>query len=104
MSINQSNQFWHGAFTNSSLEIFDEVPVLETIISSCTQVLFPSISQNISICFERHSYSCENKCSLIVNKIFSPRGNAIAFARQDLRLESRSDLAFLLHLKKIDEK
>ena len=32
MSVNQ-NHFRYGAFTNSSLEIFDKVPVLETIMS-----------------------------------------------------------------------
>ena len=32
MSINQSIHFRYGAYTNSSLEIFDKVPVLETII------------------------------------------------------------------------
>ena len=44
MSVNQSSHFWYGAFTNSSLEIFDKVPVLETVISSCTQEVFPSTS------------------------------------------------------------
>ena len=43
MSKNQSH-FWYGAFTNSSLEIFDKVPVLETIMSSYTQEVFPSTS------------------------------------------------------------
>ena len=44
MSVNQSSHFRYGAFTNSSLEIFDEVPVLETISSSYTQKVFPSTS------------------------------------------------------------
>ena len=44
MSINQSSHFRYGAFTNSFLEIFDKVPVLETIISSYTQEVFPSTS------------------------------------------------------------
>ena len=44
MSVNQKSHFWCGAFTNSSLDIFDEVPVLETIISSYTQEVFPSTS------------------------------------------------------------
>ena len=44
MSVNQSSHFWYGAFTNSSLEIFDKVPVLETIMSSYTQEVFPSTS------------------------------------------------------------
>ena len=43
MSVNQS-LFRYGAFTNSSLEIFDKVPVLETIMSSYTQEVFPSTS------------------------------------------------------------
>ena len=43
MSVNQSH-FRYGAFTNSSLEIFDKVPVLETIMSSYTQEVFPSTS------------------------------------------------------------
>ena len=43
MSVNQSH-FRHGVFTNSSLEIFDKVPVLETIMSSYTQKVFPSNS------------------------------------------------------------
>ena len=43
MSVNQSN-FWYGAFPNSSLEIFDKVPVLETIISSYKQEVFTSTS------------------------------------------------------------
>ena len=42
MSVNQS-QFRYVAFTKSSLEIFDKVPVLETIMSSYTQEVFPSI-------------------------------------------------------------
>ena len=41
MSVNQ-NHFWYGDFTNSSLEIFDKVPVLEIIMSSYTQEVFPS--------------------------------------------------------------
>ena len=53
MSINQDSHFWYGAFTNSSLEIFDKVPVLEIFISSYTQKLFPSTSiDEISIEFE----------------------------------------------------
>ena len=48
MSVNQSSHFWYGVFTNSSLEIFDKVPVLETIISSYKQKVFPSTSQNES--------------------------------------------------------
>ena len=43
MSVKQSH-FRCGAFTNSSLEIFDKVPVLETIMSSYTQEVFPSTS------------------------------------------------------------
>ena len=43
MSVNQSH-FWYGAFRNSSLETFDKVPVLETIMSSYTQGVFPSTS------------------------------------------------------------
>ena len=53
MSVNQSSQFWYGAFTNSSLEISDKVPVLETKISSYTQEVFPSTSlDESSIAFE----------------------------------------------------
>ena len=44
MTINQSTQFQYGSFTNSSLEIFDKVPVLETVISSYTQELLTSTS------------------------------------------------------------
>ena len=44
MSVNQSSHFRYGAFTVSSLEIFDKVPVLETIMSSYTQEVFPSTS------------------------------------------------------------
>ena len=44
IQANQSSHFRYGAFTNSSLEIFDKVPVLETIISSYTQEVFPSTS------------------------------------------------------------
>ena len=44
MSVNQSSYFWYGAFINSSWEIFDKVPVSETIISSYTQELFPNTS------------------------------------------------------------
>ena len=44
MSVNQSSNFRYGAFTNSSLEIFFKVPVLETIISSYIQEVFPSTS------------------------------------------------------------
>ena len=43
MSVNQSH-FRYGAFTNSSLAIFAKVPVLETIMSSYTQEVFPSTS------------------------------------------------------------
>ena len=43
MSINQSH-FRYGAFINSSMEIFDRVPVLETYLSSYTQEVFPSNS------------------------------------------------------------
>ena len=53
MSVNQSSQFRYGAFTNSSLEIFDKIPVLETKISSYTQEVFPSTSlDESSIAFE----------------------------------------------------
>ena len=44
MSINQSSQFRYGAFKYSSLEIFDKIPILETISSSYTQELFPNTS------------------------------------------------------------
>ena len=44
MSVNQSSHFWYGSFTNSSEEDFDKVPVLETIISSYIQEVFPSTS------------------------------------------------------------
>ena len=48
MSINRSSHFLYGAFTNSSLDIFDIfdifVPVLETIVSSYTHEVFPSTS------------------------------------------------------------
>ena len=44
MSVNQTSHFWYGAFTNFSLDIFDKVPVLETIISSYIQEVFPSTS------------------------------------------------------------
>ena len=37
MSLNQSSHFRYGAFTNSTMEIFDKAPVLETIISSYIQ-------------------------------------------------------------------
>ena len=43
MSVNHSH-FWYGSFTNSSLEIFDKVPVLETIMSSYTHEVFPIFS------------------------------------------------------------
>ena len=43
MSVNQSH-FRNKAFTNSSLEIFDKVLVLETIMSSYIQEVFPSTS------------------------------------------------------------
>ena len=43
MSVNKSH-FWYKAFTNSSMEIFDKVPVLETTMSSYTQEVFPSTS------------------------------------------------------------
>ena len=32
LSISQSNRFRYGAFANSSMEIFDRVPVLEILI------------------------------------------------------------------------
>ena len=52
MSVNQSH-FRYEAFTNISLEIFDKVPVLETIMSSYTQEVFPSNSlDESSIAFE----------------------------------------------------
>ena len=43
MNVNQI-RFRHGDFTNSSLEIFDKVPVLETIMSSDTREVFPNTS------------------------------------------------------------
>ena len=43
MSVNQSH-FRYGVFTNSSLDIFDKDPALETIMSSYTQEIFPSTS------------------------------------------------------------
>ena len=43
MSIKQ-NHFRYGAFTNSSLEIFDKVPNLKKILLSYTQEVFPSNS------------------------------------------------------------
>ena len=42
MSKNKSSLCQYGAFTNFSLEIFDKVPVLETIMSSYSQEVFPS--------------------------------------------------------------
>ena len=48
MSVNQSSHFWYGTFTISSLEIFDKVPVLETIFSSYIQEVFPSTSPDES--------------------------------------------------------
>ena len=47
MSVNQSH-FRYGVFTKSSLEIFDKVPVLETIMSSYTQEIFPGTSMDES--------------------------------------------------------
>ena len=61
MSVNQSN-FRYGAFTNSSLEIFDKVPALETIMSY-TQEVFPSNSlDESSIAFE-----FETDCNLYLD-------------------------------------
>ena len=52
MSVNQSH-FRYGAFTNSSLETFDKVPVLETKMSSYTHEEFSSTSlDDSSIEFE----------------------------------------------------
>ena len=48
MTVNQSH-FWYGAFTKSLLEIFDKVPILETIMSSYTQEVLPSTSLDESI-------------------------------------------------------
>ena len=44
MSVNQNRHFWYGATTNSTLKVYDKVPVLETIISSYIQEVFPSTS------------------------------------------------------------
>ena len=44
MSINQCVHFQYRVFTNYSEEIFDKVPVLETIMSSYTQEILPSVS------------------------------------------------------------
>ena len=44
MSIKHRSRFRYGAFTSISLEVFDEVPGLETKISSYTQEVFPSTS------------------------------------------------------------
>ena len=55
MSINQSNHFRYGAFTISSLKIFDKVPVLETNISFYTKEVFFSTSldeSSIEFAFE----------------------------------------------------
>ena len=40
MSVTQSSHFRYASFTNSSVEFFDKVPVLETIILSYTQEVF----------------------------------------------------------------
>ena len=59
MRVNQSSHFWYGAFTNSSLEIFDKVPVLETVHSSYAQEVFSSTSldeSSIEIEFEADRY------------------------------------------------
>ena len=49
----------YGHFTNSCLEIFDKVPVLEPIISSHVQEVFPSTSldeSSIEFDFDRSFY------------------------------------------------
>ena len=64
MSVNQSSRFWYGAFTISSLEIFDKVLVLETIISSYIQEVFPSTSldeSSIEFEFETDRNLCLDK-------------------------------------------
>ena len=43
MSVGQSH-FRYMVFTNSSLEVFDKVQVLETLLSSYTQKVFPKTS------------------------------------------------------------
>ena len=56
--INQS-QFRYGAFTNLSLDVFDTVPVLETIMSSYTQEVVASTSldeRGIEFEFETDRY------------------------------------------------
>ena len=58
MSVNQSSHFRYGAFTNSSWEIFDKIPVFrKKNISSYTQKVFPSTSldeSSIEFEFETH--------------------------------------------------
>ena len=49
MSLNQSSHFRYGAFTNSSHEVFDKVPVLEIILSSYTEEVFSSTLDESSI-------------------------------------------------------
>ena len=56
MSISQSNQFRYGVFTICSLQVFDRVSVLETIMSFYTNEIFHSTSLDESsneIEFER---------------------------------------------------
>ena len=63
MSVNQSSHFWYGAFTTTSLEIFHKVPVLETIISSYTQEVFPSTSLDESSI----EFKIETDCNLYLD-------------------------------------
>ena len=96
MSVNLSSHFPYGAFTNSSLEIFDKVSVLETIISSYTQELFPSTSlDESSIEFEfetdRNLYfdMCDThlslKLQLLIRRLFD------AFKKEKAEHEGKSD-------------
>ena len=48
MNINQSSHFRYAAFTNTSSKTFDKVPVLEIMISSYTQEVYPSTSPDES--------------------------------------------------------
>ena len=67
MSVNQSSHFWYGSFTNS-LEIFDKIPVLETIISSYIQEVFPSTSLDES----RIEFEFETNRNLYLNMRYTP--------------------------------
>ena len=87
MILNQSSHFWYRTFTNYSLENFEKVRVLETVLTSYTQEVFPVNSlDKSSIEFE-----FETDCNLYLNmrdinlslKLHYSRAGSLMLSREE---------------------